>query len=62
MRDLRVRSVALDYARSNKFDLFTALMSRFSESSVLTYESELQRGLQPVFTGRSGLTLPKTTP
>ena len=43
MRDLRVRSVALDYARSNKFDLFTALMSRFSESSVLTSESELQR-------------------
>ena len=43
MKDLRVRSVALDYARSNKFDLFTALMSRFSESSVLTSESELQR-------------------
>ena len=43
LRDLHARSVALDYARSNTFDLFMAFRPRLSDSSALTSKSQLQR-------------------
>ena len=43
MRDLHVRSVALDYAKSNTYDLFMAFRPRLNDSSALTSKSQLQR-------------------
>ena len=43
LRELHARSVALDYAESNTFDLFMALKPRLSDSTDLTSKSQLQR-------------------
>ena len=43
LRDLHARSVALDYAESNTFDLFTAFKPHLSDSSALTSKTQLQR-------------------
>ena len=43
LRELHARSVALNYAESNTFDLFTALKPHLSDSSALTSKPQLQR-------------------
>ena len=43
LSDLHARSVALEYARSNTFDLFTAFRRRLSDPDALSSKSKLQR-------------------
>lgn len=43
LRELHARSLALEYARSNTFDLFTAFKPRLSNPDALSAKSQLQR-------------------
>ena len=43
LRELHARTVALDYAKSNTFDLFMAFKPRLSDFHALTSKTQLQR-------------------